>query len=233
MTPEDDRRIAEIFEQAVGLPPAERGAFVARACSDETTVRREVEALLALDAEVEAVGESPSWGLSPSAGAWLAQHLWEHFAFSRDTNYLQRVLPILSASAEFSLDWLVEDPQTKKLVAGPATSPENNFTTAHGQKASLCMAPAMEQQLVWDALNNYLEATRVLGVTEPTIAEAEKALPRLQGPKIGSDGRLMEWNEEFKENEAGHRHISHMFAWHPGRQITRTGTPELAAAARG
>jgi alpha-L-fucosidase 2 len=179
-----------------------------------------------------APGESPSWGLSPSAGAWLAQHLWEHFAFSRDTNYLQRVLPILRASAEFSLDWLVEDPQTKKLVAGPATSPENNFTTADGQKASLCMAPAMEQQIVWDALNNYLEATRVLGVTEPTVAEAEKALPRLQGPKIGSDGRLMEWNEEFKENEPGHRHISHMFALHPGRQITRSGTPELAAAAR-
>ncbi len=177
-------------------------------------------------------GESPSWGLSPSAGAWLAQHLWEHFAFSRDTNYLARVLPILRASAEFSLDWLVEDPKSGKLVAGPATSPENNFTTADGQKASLCMAPAMEQQIVWDALNNYLEATRVLGVIEPTVTEAEKALPRLQGPKIGSDGRLMEWNEEFTENEPGHRHISHMFALHPGRQITRIGTPELAAAAR-
>jgi alpha-L-fucosidase 2 len=179
-----------------------------------------------------APGESPSWGLSPSAGAWLAQHLWEHFAFSRDTNYLQRVLPILRASAEFSLDWLVEDPKTGKLVAGPATSPENVFITADGQKASLCMAPSMEQQLVWDALNNYLEATRVLGINEPTVAEAETALPRLLGPQIGSDGRLMEWPEEFKENEPGHRHISHMFALHPGRQITRHGTPDLATAAR-
>ncbi len=179
-----------------------------------------------------APGESPSWGLSPSAGAWLSQHLWEHYAFSRDTNYLRRVLPILRASAEFSLDWLVEEPKTKKLVAGPATSPENKFTTADGQSASLCMAPAMEQQIIWDCFNNYLEATGILGIKEPTVAEVKKVLPRLQGPKIGSDGRLMEWNEEFKENEPGHRHISHMFALHPGRQITRSGTPELAAAAR-
>jgi len=179
-----------------------------------------------------APGESPSWGLSPSAGAWLSQHLWEHYAFSHDRAYLRRVLPILRASAEFSLDWLVEDPRTGKLVAGPATSPENTFITADGQKASLCMAPAMEQQIIWDALINYLEATRILGVTEPTVAEAEKAVPRLLGPRIGSDGRLMEWSDEFKESEPGHRHVSHLFALHPGRQITRSGTPELATAAR-
>jgi alpha-L-fucosidase 2 len=179
-----------------------------------------------------APGESPSWGLSPSAGAWLSQHLWEHFAFARDTNYLKRVLPTLRGSAEFSLDWLVSDPKSGKLVAGPATSPENTFITEDGQKASLCMGPAMEQEIVWDALNNYLEATRVLGLTEPTIAEAEKALTHLLGPKVGSDGRLMEWSEEFKEAEPGHRHVSHLFALHPGRQITRTATPALAAAAR-
>lgn len=179
-----------------------------------------------------APGESPGWGLSPSAGAWLAQHLWEHFAFSRDTNYLRRVLPILRASAEFSLDWLVEEPKTKQLVAGPATSPENTFITRDGQRASLCMGPSMEQQLVWDAFNNYLEAARILEVTEPTVAEVQRALPRLLGPQIGSDGRLMEWSEEFKEAEPGHRHVSHLFALHPGRQISRNTTPELAAAAR-
>lgn len=179
-----------------------------------------------------APGESPSWGLSPSAGAWLAQHLWEHFAFSRDTNYLRRVLPILRASAEFSLDWLVDDPKTKKLVAGPATSPENTFITADGQKASLCMGPSMEQQIIWDAFNNYREAARILDVAEPTMVEVERALARLQMPQIASDGRLMEWSEEFKEAEPGHRHVSHLFALHPGRQITLTGTPELAVAAR-
>lgn len=177
-------------------------------------------------------GESPSWGLSPSAGAWLSQHLWEHYAFSNDKKYLTRVLPILRASAEFSLDWLVEDPKTGKLVAGPATSPENRFATADGQTASLCMAPSMEQQIIWDCFNNYLDATRILGVNEPTVAEVEKALPRLLGPQIGSDGRLMEWSEEFAEPEPGHRHVSHLFALHPGRQISRSTTPDLAAAAR-
>ncbi|MFN3410441.1 MAG: glycosyl hydrolase family 95 catalytic domain-containing protein, partial [Limisphaerales bacterium] len=177
-------------------------------------------------------GEVPSWGLSPSAGAWLAQHVWEHYAFNLDLNYLRRALPVLRASAEFSLDWLVPHPQTGKLVAGPATSPENKFITADGQRASLCMGPAMEQQLVWDALNNYLQAAETLGLDEPTVAEARAALAKLQLPQIGRDGRLMEWNEEFKEAEPGHRHVSHLFALHPGRQITRIGTPELAAAAR-
>jgi alpha-L-fucosidase 2 len=177
-------------------------------------------------------GEVPSWGLSPSAGAWLSQHLWEHFAFSRDTNYLRRVFPTLRASAEFSVDWLVEDPKTKKLLAGPATSPENKFITADGQTNSVCMGPAMEQEIVWDAFNNYLEAARILGMNEPTVAEVEKAMARLLGPQIGKDGRLMEWSEEFGEAEPGHRHVSHLFALHPGRQITLTGTPELAAAAR-
>jgi alpha-L-fucosidase 2 len=177
-------------------------------------------------------GEVPSWGLSPSAGAWLSQHLWEHFAFSGDKEYLRRVFPVLRASAEFSLDWLVEDLKTGKLVAGPATSPENTFITADGQRGSLCMGPSMEQQIIWDCLNNYRAAARMLGVEEPLIEEAIKALDRLLLPQIGNDGRLMEWSEEFKEAEPGHRHVSHLFALHPGRQITLTGTPELAAAAR-
>lgn len=176
--------------------------------------------------------ESPSWGLSPSAGAWCAQHLWEHYAFSGDTNYLRKVFPILRGSAEFSLDWLVNDPNTGLLVAGPAPSPENKFITADGQKGHLCMGPTVEQELVLDAFNNYLAAARVLGVNEPAVAEVEKAKARLRMPQIGSDGRLMEWTEEFKEPEPGHRHISHLFALHPANQITLRGTPELAAAAR-
>jgi alpha-L-fucosidase 2 len=177
-------------------------------------------------------GEKPSWGLSPSAGAWLSQHLWEHYAFSNDKAYLKRVLPVLRSSAEFGLDWLVEDPQTGMLVAGPATSPENKFKTADGQVASLCMGPSMEQQIIRNSFQNYLDAARILGVDEPTVAEVEKALPRLLGPRVGSDGRLMEWSEEFEEPEPGHRHVSHLFALHPGRQISRTATPDLAAAAR-
>ncbi len=177
-------------------------------------------------------GERPGWGLSPSAGAWLAQHLWEHYAFSKDQEYLRRVMPVLRKSAEFGLDWLVEHPETGKLVAGPATSPENKFITASGEIGQLCMGPAMEQQLIWDSFQNYLQAAEILGIEEPTIAEVKSALPRLLGPQVGSDGRLMEWSEELEEAEPGHRHVSHLFALHPGRQISRSTTPDLAEAAR-
>lgn len=94
------------------------------------------------------------------------------------------------------------------------------------------MGPAMEQQLIWDSFQNYLQAAEILGIEEPTIAEVKSALPRLLGPQIGSDGRLMEWSEELEEAEPGHRHVSHLFALHPGRQISRSTTPDLAEAAR-
>lgn len=178
-------------------------------------------------------GETPLVaGLSPSGGAWMSQHLWEHYAFSGDRDYLRRVFPILRGSAEFTLDWAVPHPRTGKLLAGPATSPENRFFTAKGERASLTMGPAIEQQIAWDAFTNYLEAAAILGIAEPTVEEARKALANLQGPQIGSDGRLLEWNDEFKEVEPGHRHVSHLFGLFPGRQITPRGTPELAAAAR-
>jgi alpha-L-fucosidase 2 len=179
-----------------------------------------------------APGEAPSWGLFPAAGAWLCQHLWEHYAFGGDRQFLEWAWPILRESAEFYLDFLVADPRTGKLVSGPVNSPENTFITADGQRASLCMGPAMDQQIIWDLFTNVLEAGKVLGIDDEFVARVDKACTRLLGPQIGSDGRLLEWSQEFKEAEPGHRHTSHLFALHPGRQITMTGTPELAAAAR-
>ena len=177
-------------------------------------------------------GEAPSWGLFPAAGAWLCQHLWEHYAFGGDRQFLQRVWPILRESAEFYLDFLMADPRTGKLVSGPVNSPENTFITADGQRASLCMGPAMDQQIIWDLFTSVLDGAKVLGVEDEFVARVRDARERLLGPQIGSDGRLLEWSQEFKEAEPGHRHTSHLFALHPGRQISVTGTPELAAAAR-
>ncbi|NLH41751.1 MAG: glycoside hydrolase family 95 protein [Planctomycetes bacterium] len=177
-------------------------------------------------------GESPGWGLFPAAGAWLCQHLWEHYAFGCDKRFLERVRPILWESAEFYLDFLVEDPKTGKLVSGPVNSPENSFITPDGQRGSLCMGPAMDQEIIWDLFTNVLETAKILGIEDDLVARVRDARERLQGPQIGSDGRLLEWSQEFKEAEPGHRHTSHLFALHPGRQISVTGTPELAAAAR-
>jgi alpha-L-fucosidase 2 len=94
------------------------------------------------------------------------------------------------------------------------------------------MGPAMDQQIIHDLFTSCLEAAAILGINDSFVQEIAAARARLAGPKIGSDGRLLEWNDEFEEPEPGHRHVSHLFALHPGNQISVTGTPELATAAR-
>jgi alpha-L-fucosidase 2 len=176
--------------------------------------------------------EHPSFGMYMGAGAWLAQPLWEHYAFSGDREYLNRVYPIMKESAEFYLDWLVKDPKSGMLVSGPSTSPEHEYIAADGQRGWLCMGPAMDQQVIWDLFGNVIDAARELGIDDELVRRVRDARGKLLGPRIGSDGRLMEWAEEFKDSEPGHRHLSHLFALYPGRQITPRDTPALAAAAR-
>ncbi|MHC4604824.1 MAG: glycosyl hydrolase family 95 catalytic domain-containing protein, partial [Planctomycetota bacterium] len=139
--------------------------------------------------------------------------------------------PIMKEAAEFFLDYLVEDPKTGELVSGPSISPENRFRTPNGKTSNLTMGPAMDQQIIYDLFTNCIEASKILAIEDEFVNKVKAARLKLAGPKIGSDGRLMEWNEEFEEPEPGHRHMSHLFALHPGKQITLSGTPKLAAAA--
>jgi alpha-L-fucosidase 2 len=165
--------------------------------------------------------------------AWSCQHLWEHYAFGGDKEFLEkRAYPIMKEAAEFCLDYLVEEPKTDKLLSGPSISPENQFRTPEGKNSNLSMGPAMDQQIIYDLFTNCIEAAKVLEIDYEFIKQIKAAHRNLAGPKIGSDGRLMEWNEQFEEPSPGHRHVSHLFALHPGRQITADGTPKLAAAAR-
>ena len=173
------------------------------------------------------------YGMWPMGAAWSTQHLMEHYRFTGDRDFLaKRAYPVLKEASLFFLDWLVEHPKTGKLVSGPSTSPENRFKTPDGKTANLAMGCAMDQQIIWDTFTNCLEAAAVLGIDDAFVQEVKAKLAKLAGSKIGKDGRLMEWGEEFEEPEPGHRHMSHLFALHPGRQITLRGTPELAAAAR-
>lgn len=176
-------------------------------------------------------GEHPSWGLLPTGGAWMTQHLWEHYAFSLDREYLRRVYPVMAGAARFILDWLVEDPSTGELISGPAVSPENRFVAPDGSEASLSMGPTVDQEIAWDLFTNLLEAARVLDEDDELTRDVANARARLRPPRVGPDGRLMEWGQPFEEVEPHHRHVSHLFALHPGRQITHE-TPELMAAAR-
>lgn len=173
------------------------------------------------------------YGMWPFGAAWSTQHLWEHYQFTGDTDFLrERGYPILKESAEFYLDYLVEHPETGKLVSGPSSSPENRFRTPDGQVAVLGMGNAMDQQIIWDLFSNCLDAADVLGIEDEFVDAVREARENLAGPQIGSDGRLMEWAEEFEEPEPGHRHMSHLFGLHPGDQITLANTPEWANAAR-
>ncbi len=175
----------------------------------------------------------PQWGMWVMGGGWCSQHFMERYRFTGDRKFLRdRAYPILKEASLFYLDWLVPDPKTGKLVSGPSTSPENAFFAPDGKKVNLSMGCAMDQEIIWDVFSNTLEAAAELKIKDAFTERVEKALANLALPKIGSDGRLMEWQEEFKEAEPGHRHISQLFALHPGRQFNLHNAPEMVAAAR-
>jgi len=174
------------------------------------------------------------WGMWPLGGAWCCRHLFEHWRFTGDLDFLrQRAFPVMREAALFFLDYLTEDPETGRLVSGPSTSPENTFITSDGEQADVGMGNAMDQQVIWDLFTNLIDAADALGLTgDEVVDEARVARDRLQGPMIGADGRLMEWSRPFDEAEPGHRHMSHLYGLHPGRQFTPEGTPEIVEAIR-
>lgn len=175
----------------------------------------------------------PQWGMWVMGGAWCAQHFMEHYRFTLNREFLRdRAYPMLKECSEFFLDWLVPDPATGKLVSGPSTSPENTFVGPDGKNVNLSMGCSMDQEIIWDTFSNTLEAAKILGLQDEFVNRVQTALEKLALPRIGSDGRLMEWLQEFKEPEPGHRHISHLFAVHPGRQYNWKTSPEMMTAAR-
>ena len=166
-------------------------------------------------------GATCPWSMGDAA--WLAQNIWDHYAFSQDKRYLKtRAYPVLKELCEFWEDSLKEGPDGK-LVGPPSKSPE------HGPVAS---GNSYDQQLVYDLFSNYIEAANVLGVDKAYRAKIENLRSRLLGPKIGKWGQLQEWAEDIDDPKDTHRHFSHMIAVYPGRQISPISTPELAEAAR-
>jgi alpha-L-fucosidase 2 len=178
-------------------------------------------------------GGSPQWALWQMGGAWSTRHFIEHYWFTGDRAFLKdRAYPILRDASLFLIDWLVPNPKTGKLVSGPSASPENQFIGPDGKNHSVSMGDSMDQEIAWDTFNNFLSAAKELGIKDETTAQVQSALEKLAVPGIGSDGRLMEWADEFVEPEPGHRHISQLFGLHPGYQFTQNKTPEYMAAAR-
>ena len=179
-----------------------------------------------------APGEGTGWGMYVAGGGWLCRHLWDHYTFTMDKDYLIKVYPTMLKAAQFYLDWLVINPESGKLVSGPSTSPENAFVAPDGSTGSVCMGPSHDQEVLHELFTNVLEASEIIKDTNPLLGKISNALSNLATPQIGSDGRIMEWSEEFKETEITHRHVSHLYMLYPGNQIDPITNPELAKAAR-
>lgn len=177
-------------------------------------------------------GEGVGWGMYVAGSGWICRHLWDHYTFTLDQKYLERVYPVMLKASAFYLDWLVKDPVTGKLVSGPCTSPENQFIAPDGSRCSMTMGPSHDQEIISELFTNVLAASAIVNDSNPLLEKIKSTLQNLAVPKIGSDGRLMEWSKEFKESEPTHRHVSHLYMLYPGTQIDMDKTPELAAAAR-
>ena len=175
---------------------------------------------------------NPVWALWPMAAPWLCQHLWEHFQFGGNINFLRdEAYPIMKSAAEFCLDWLVE--HEGKLVTAPSTSPENLFTLpTDGQQVAVSAASTMDMALIWDLFTNCIEATAILDIDEAFRTELIDTRDRLYAPPIGQHGQLQEWWQDWDDPDDKHRHVSHLFGLHPGRQISPRTTPELGSAAK-
>ncbi|MFL6599866.1 MAG: glycosyl hydrolase family 95 catalytic domain-containing protein [Steroidobacteraceae bacterium] len=169
-------------------------------------------------------------GMWPTGGAWLCTHLWEHYEYNRDRQYLAEVFPLMRGAAEFFLDTLVAEPRTGLLVTCPSMSPENS----HPAGVSICAGPAMDRQILRDLFGQCIEAARILDVAPDFQREAQRVLTQLAPDRIGGQGQLQEWLDDWDMDvkELHHRHVSHLYGLFPSSQINLYDTPELTAAAR-
>jgi alpha-L-fucosidase 2 len=171
-------------------------------------------------------------GIWPMGAAWLSLHLWDHYDFTGNREFLaRRAYPVMKEAAEFFVDYLMDDGKGH-LITGPSLSPENRYRLPDGTVAKLCLGPTMDTQIAHALLSRVIESSRLLGVDAEFRKRLMATRERLAPLTIGRHGQLQEWLEDYDEPDPGHRHISHLFALHPGNQITLRGTPELARAAR-
>lgn len=179
-----------------------------------------------------APGEHASWGASTASG-WLCNHLWEHFQFSQDKDYLREVYPILKGAAEFYKATLVRDPKTGWLVTSPSVSPENGFELPSGKRASVVMGPTIDNQIVRELYMAVIESNNILELYDDFAQELQRDLAQLPPPvQVSASGRVMEWLEDYKEIEPTHRHVSHLYGLYPAAFISPLHTPEWSDAAR-
>lgn len=180
---------------------------------------------------------TPRWSCWPMAGVWFCQHLWEHYAFNGDKKYLEgRAYPMMKGAAEFILQWLHEDLESGYLVTNPSSSPENNFkyVDQNGQEqvGVIAKATTMDMSLIRDLFVNSIKASEILDKDILFRDKLKTALMRLYPPRVGAKGQLQEWHKDFEDIDPEHRHISHLFGLHPGKEVLPRINPIYAKACK-
>ncbi|MCW3846185.1 glycoside hydrolase family 95 protein [Sphingomonas sp. LB-2] len=173
--------------------------------------------------------DGAAWGMWPTGGAWLCKHLWDRWDYGRDRKTLARIYPLIRDAGVFFLDAMVEHPDGSGLVTCPSMSPEND----HHAGTSNCAGPAMDRQIIRELFGNIIAASTLLGKDAVLRGEFEKALARIPADRIGREGQLQEWLDDWDMDavDLHHRHVSHLYALFPGHEI-RPDTAKSFAAAR-
>lgn len=167
----------------------------------------------------------------PMGAAWLCLHIFEHYNFTQDKEFLAKHYDTVKEAALFFTEYMFEN-EKGELLTGPSVSPENTYIHPSGEKGTLCLGPSMDSQIIFDLFSNCIKAAQILNIKDEFTQKLEKMRDKLPKPVIGKYGQIQEWSEDYEEVHLGHRHISHLFALHPSNQISVDQTPELAAAAR-
>lgn len=192
---------------------------------------------------VAAPMDGPSWGTFTTGGAWLATHLWEHYLYTGDKEFLKKYYPVLKGSAEFFLDFLVRHPKSGFMVTVPSTSPENfpaipgavrffDELTTFETTTSICAGSTIDMQTLRDLFEDVEQAADVLGIDPDFRKKVGETRLKLAPMQVGRKGNLQEWLEDWDETEKSHRHISGLWGLYPGHQISIRQTPKLAEASK-
>lgn len=176
-------------------------------------------------------GEQASWGSTLTGGAWLCEHIWEHYRFTRDTTFLRSYYPVIKGAAQFLKSILIRDTATHFLVTAPSNSPEHAYVMPNGARANTCMGPTIDMQICRELFGAVAEAAKILQTDAILEHELRKLIPQLAPNRIGKNGDINEWLHDWNDSESKHRHISHLYGLHPYDEITPWATPELANAA--
>jgi len=187
--------------------------------------------------------DGPSWGAWPVGGAWLTTHLWEHFLYTGDEEYLRKEYPVMKGAVEFISDILVEHPDTGWLVTAPSNSPENfparpgngrffdEVTGSYLKARTMAIGPTMDMEIIREVFQNFISAANHLNLDPDLVATVTDQRARLAPRQIGKHGQIQEWIVDWDEIEPDHRHISHLWGLFPGSQVTLEETPVFAKAA--